>query len=336
MKKISRLFAAVLAAGMLCVAGVSALAAEEMAPISAPQTVRYAGVTGTVEEIIQHFNADGTVDTGRYRVLLTTAEEQPVSFVITGETVFLTEDAVKVGDQFTAYYDMTRPVIMIYPPQYVAVAAAVNLTDDLGFKVAVFDETLLSDDGLLALALSDSSMVLNPAEGLYTGKLEGAHIAMLYTPFQAEGRDAGRVVKAIVLSRAVEKPELSQEIIEGILSGVPEAEMIVEGAPIESAPAYVTEDGVIMVPVRAIAEALGYEVGWDGAHRAVTVGDAISFADKTDSYSVSGVPCSLGTAAKIVNNTMYVPLNFFREIAVTNNAYFFEGQIVVDNGEIMH
>lgn len=45
----------------------------------------------------------------------------------------------------------------------------------------------------------------------------------------------------------------------------------VNGAPLDIPSAYITEDGVTMVPLRALSEALGFSVSWDGGKRTVSI-----------------------------------------------------------------
>jgi len=47
--------------------------------------------------------------------------------------------------------------------------------------------------------------------------------------------------------------------------------ILVDGAPLNAPGAYITESGTTMVPLRALAEALGCEVGWDPETETVTV-----------------------------------------------------------------
>lgn len=49
-------------------------------------------------------------------------------------------------------------------------------------------------------------------------------------------------------------------------------DILVNGVPLEAAEdAYITENGVTMVPLRAVSEALGFSVGWDHETRTVSV-----------------------------------------------------------------
>jgi hypothetical protein len=114
------------------------------------------------------------------------------------------------------------------------------------------------------------------------------------------------------------------------------AELVVEGKTIEAPPAFTTDDGVVMVPLRAAAEALGYEVTWDGGTQTVFLNSAISLQIDRDSYVYMRMaPITLGTAPVLRDSHTFVPLDYFREVLRLNNAYFFEGQIVIDNAEKM-
>lgn len=80
-----------------------------------------------------------------------------------------------------------------------------------------------------------------------------------------------------------------------------------------------TEKGLIMIPVRAIAEALGYEVGWEEEANRVTLTRGAQYITMTldqDAYTFSRMaPVTLGSAPVLVNDsTTYVPVTFLSEI----------------------
>lgn len=99
--------------------------------------------------------------------------------------------------------------------------------------------------------------------------------------------------------------------------------ILVDGVKIETAKAFQTDDGTLMVPLRAIAEALGFEVEWDATARAVAVGEKVTL--------------TIGESSSvIVDNLTYVPLGFFRDTLKMPNAFAFEGQIEIHStGETM-
>ena len=76
----------------------------------------------------------------------------------------------------------------------------------------------------------------------------------------------------------------------------------------------IIREGRTLVPVRAIAEALGMQVAWDGQARRVTATGpgqtVILFIDRTDAY-VNGALALLDVPATIVDGRTLVPLRFF-------------------------
>jgi len=89
-----------------------------------------------------------------------------------------------------------------------------------------------------------------------------------------------------------------------------------------------------MVPLRAVAEALDYEVRWEDATRSIYLNNVISLSIGNDYYTYARMaPIELGVAPVIVDGLTYVPLSFFREVVRMNNAIFFEGRIEIDNLE---
>lgn len=71
-----------------------------------------------------------------------------------------------------------------------------------------------------------------------------------------------------------------------------------------------------LVPMRAIFEALGAEVGWDAATRTVTAAKSQTTIRLTIGVKVAyrdGVPVTLDASAKIINGRTLVPLRFVSE-----------------------
>ena len=77
-------------------------------------------------------------------------------------------------------------------------------------------------------------------------------------------------------------------------------------------------DDVTMLPLREVAEGLGYEVGWDNELRSVTVGTVpmgVNFVVGQNSYNKARMmPATLEKAPEIIENLTYVPVSFFTEI----------------------
>lgn len=84
----------------------------------------------------------------------------------------------------------------------------------------------------------------------------------------------------------------------------------------ENGTAPVIVDGRTMVPIRAVAEALGGEVSWDAAARTVTVtkdSDVISLTIDSNLAEVNSQSVELDTPPIIVNKRTLLPLRFVSE-----------------------
>lgn len=62
--------------------------------------------------------------------------------------------------------------------------------------------------------------------------------------------------------------------------------ILVDGEPLEAPTAYISADGLTMVPLRAVAEALGCEVTWDPATRTVSIASSsLPAEEEASAYS---------------------------------------------------
>jgi len=111
-------------------------------------------------------------------------------------------------------------------------------------------------------------------------------------------------------------------------------EVVVNNEILENAPApflHETANGdVVMVPLRAVVEALGYDVSWNGVLRSVQLGVGIHLWIGGYEVHVGRMaPVELAVAPIIRDNLTFVPLEFFRNV-LGQTAYVFEGQVVVE------
>ncbi|MCL2852210.1 MAG: copper amine oxidase N-terminal domain-containing protein [Defluviitaleaceae bacterium] len=97
--------------------------------------------------------------------------------------------------------------------------------------------------------------------------------------------------------------------------------IVVDGVQIDAHPAMRPYDNVCrMVPLRPIAEALGYEVRWHEETRALTLDDTVTLWIGLNMYEIGGsiltTECSYGGISRplIINGVAYVPFSFFRDV----------------------
>jgi len=117
-------------------------------------------------------------------------------------------------------------------------------------------------------------------------------------------------------------------------------EIVVNNEMLEAAPApfwYYGDGGeVVMIPLRAVAEALGYDVSWDEETQSVRVGVGINiWIGRTEAHLGRMAPIELTAAPVVVDGTTFAPIDFFRAV-LGQTVYVFEGQVVIETESDMH
>jgi len=140
---------------------------------------------------------------------------------------------------------------------------------------------------------------------------------------------------------AEEEPEVVEEI-------EPEIEIIDElnedDDDIEEINDDAVEEEVIMVPIRLHAEALGYEVDWDGDTRSVILTrgeDTFTITVDVNQYPVGGDIVALELAPVNQNGSVFVPVSFFVQVlgaefsvdAAGNVSFSDAGAVEADDAE---
>jgi hypothetical protein len=340
--KTKKLLAGILAASILSLSTVTAFAAntdkpipildanqvQEATPIKAElptlEKFKFNSFTGTVKAITDFEGVEGSKF-----VLVESSDGEEANIILSKHTYVLNNAAIAVGSVVTGYYDANAPMIMIYPAQYNAEVIVVD-NKDYNVKVDLFDENLLSSDQFLKLNISDETEIILQDGTAFKGVLANRKLIVLYGASTKSIPAQTTPDKIIVLSQ-IEAPPIVDLPVD-----VSSMDIIVNNNKIEAPAAYSDNNGNVMVPLRAISEALGFEVTWDNNIKSAFLDKNISLRIGLDSYHyMKTAPIQLGAAPAIVEGRTYVPLSFFRTVARMNNAYIFEAQIVVDNGEKM-
>ena len=319
-------------------AGLTAMAGSSGNIFDASKTPHYLSTTGTVISVEDYEGQDG------WRLVNITDENgNPATLLITDKTVFPFASEFEVGDVVTGYYLADAPMILIWPPQYDTAILVAGIPEG---KTAIADrfyamesnpDFMLSQSGQLAFRTDENTeIVLANGDDFSDGEIEGRRMVVIYGPFVTASYPAqATATKVIVLyedavplSFAISPDVLPDTDVDIDASGWP---ILVNGDKIDAPDAFRNEDGVLMVPVRAIAEKLGYDVTWDGEMRSVRLGVVINlWIGKNEVHIGRMAPLSISAAPVIVNGTTFVPLDFFRNILNVPNAIAFEGQIEID------
>ena len=113
-------------------------------------------------------------------------------------------------------------------------------------------------------------------------------------------------------------------------------EIVVNGRNISTQPPSVT-DGVIMLPLRAVAEALGLAVEWNCSERRVDVGGVYSVWIDRPVISRDGgqTTSEFGPAPEIINERTFVPISFFN-FGISGVSAKIENGIVIVNRDSIY
>lgn len=281
----------------------------------------YNSFTGTVTNINPVYDTDGNPVSGKKFIQTENEEGMQVNFSVNENTYWFNADSVKVGDSVTGFYEADRPVIMIYPPQYEANILAVNVKDQQ-LKADIFDENLLSADKELKLNIAKDTKILNQSGEVYKGKLTSQKLLVVYT----------FTTKSLPAQTTPEKIIVLDALTDNIENNVSLMDIVVNNQVIKAPAAFKNNDKTVMVPIRAISEALGYKVTWDKSSKTVRLNNSVSLTVGKDYYTLGKMaPISLKAVPVSYKGKVYVPLKFFKEVIGTTTADIEGGQIIIFN-----
>ncbi len=211
-------------------------------------------------------------------------------------------------------------------------AVSVIVIKDEKLDVSVDVDTYVKSEMFGVVTNIADNLALNLDENSDITDLEGNKVA--YTDL--EHKDLAVFFNMVALSMPGQTTPIKVVVLgESDYNPVPSATPEVTPAPTEApdftkvtkliaagkeigAVSYDSEIKTVLVPVRAVAEAFGYDVSWDGDLRAVTVGTVqmgVNFRIGENSYKKSKMtPFVLETAPVIINDYTYVPLSFFSDV----------------------
>lgn len=219
-----------------------------------------------------------------------------------------TFDDIKAGDRIIYYVNADGPMTLQYPPHYTAELIIIDDGEDVSAILGNFDGDLLDAAASLALHIGENTKIYG-ADGF-----NGGTAVVLYN-FATMSIPAQTTPIAVVVMANQPKAPSPADIVPDMtgIKKIAAGDKVLDYIP-------VTVNGVQMLPVREVAEALGYEVTWNAENRSVTVGFA-GFAIDEDSYAFAKMAAQpLGQAPVLIglpgasSALTYVPAAFFTAI----------------------
>ncbi len=228
---------------------------------------------------------------------------------------------IKAGDSLIYYVSASEPMTLQLPVHYTAEVIVIDDGSDVNVLLGNFDAELLDAVNSLVLHIGENTKIYG-ADGFNGGTaLALYNFATMSIPAQTTP------IAVVVMANQPQAPTPAD--VAPDLSGV---RKIVAG---DSTLGYipVTVNGVQMLPVREVAEALGYSVDWIEESQTVTVGFA-SFTVDQDAYAFAKMaPQALGQAPVLiampgdVYAKTYVPAIFFTAVM--------DGRMTVDGDTLI-
>lgn len=300
--------------------------------------------TGTVKEI----NDYAAIEDSKM-VFVEDEEGGIANFIISKDTYIVDDEEIELGDTITGYFDANALMIMIYPPQYdIKVAHIENQEQNVKFDR--FNKDLVSSDNSLKLNIFEDTEIISQDGEAYEGEIADKNLVVIYgvstRSIPAQTTPSKIVViedlnidsenteteEELEIEDNVEKEEYVLEEIKAI----GEKEIVVNNDVINAPSAYINDQDTVMLPIRAIAEALGYDVKWDNTTKSVMIGNGISLTIGVDNYNyMRTAPIQLGTSPEIIDGRTFVPASFFKEVMRVNDVKITGLSIVISNIELL-
>ncbi|HHY74679.1 MAG TPA: copper amine oxidase N-terminal domain-containing protein [Bacillus bacterium] len=238
--------------------------------------------------------------------------ENTNTLVVTADTFVFDNTGKRVelkkSDKVTAYTYANKPMIMIYPPQYNPEVVIVE-TEAAGFAaVGTFDKNLVDANLSLKLNVGDETELSSlSGKKVKIADLAEQNLLVFYTITTRSIPAQTSPQKIVVLDQEEPSQEIEESNQEIVTNPVVE-EIIAKD--------YYEVDGTKMVPLRALAEELGYKVDATSKGAILTKGAqtyTITRGEKVYSHNEALRYFEVAPALLEPGKT-YVPVQFIQEL----------------------
>ncbi|MCL2356502.1 MAG: hypothetical protein FWC70_04975 [Defluviitaleaceae bacterium] len=265
-----------------------------------------------------------------------------VNFTIDRLTAIFLDGELEVGASVTGFYEVGAAMILIYPPQHNARllvsdpdVTVTHFSDELEIGA---DTEIIFQDGTLFDGeldeLKNRTIAVLSSEKIVVLFERAVHPELWLTDDDFAGFDGGEIDFGWGGGL-----ELTQEDLDMMWDSMfdPETvQIVVNDTAIDSPRPFIDrEAGVVMLPVVAIAEALGYTVTGEGFGTVVGMygagPHAVAFIEGEDAYMIGRLDTvSLGAPPALVDEILFVPMGFFGR-ALEAAAWISCGDVVISN-----
>jgi len=234
---------------------------------------------------------------------------------------FISPDDLELGMTVTGYYHKDTVMAMSMPPQLAPNVIVVNKAENgSSIHISNFDETLLNAEGDLRLIVTDDTIIVDKnGNKLDKEAIKNRDLIVFYDIVMESYPAQTRPEKIILIERkdqviddsANESVNLSVdiELLDKIYINGKEIRLDNE--------IFENENGVKMLPLRQIAEALGYEIKWDNDSKMVELIRGAHYITATigsNNYSFAKMIVRLNTSPILRDSRSFVPFDFLEEV----------------------
>lgn len=271
-------------------------------------TTDYMKVTGIITEVEKDKEITRvTLEDKKEIVLILTLKKNSLIFD-SGLAKSLQVADLKKGQKVEVFYDKNKPMILIYPATVTPELVIVQNADVYGdVKVSKFDKEFLSLDGKLQLNIGEETkLVSQDGKSITKNKLANKELVVFYS----------------ATTRSIPAQTAPTKIMTLDFSNVDEDKTPVESDKVQAiiAKDHIIKNGVKMIPLRKVAEELGYKVVSQPAVKgALVTKKNLSFTIKRGE-KIYGFNKSLGkfeVEPFIKDMKTYVPESFVTQLQTT-------------------
>ncbi|MCY9548658.1 stalk domain-containing protein [Lysinibacillus xylanilyticus] len=255
-------------------------------------------ITGTIE------NVEKRKDSTYYTVK---EDENTNVFVVNDDTLVYDNTGKEVklqkGDKVTAYTYANKPMLMIYPPQYNPEVIIVETKEMGTVEVDFFNKELVNTDNTLKLNVGKETELLSlSGKKVKAEDLAEQHLLVFYTIATMSIPAQTPPSKVVVLDTIAQEPgetDPSKAAVQEIINND-----------------FYEVEGTKMVPIRLIAEELGFKVESTGKGAIISKG-ALSYTITRGQkeYGYNKALRYFKVAPALLEPTKtYVPVEFVKEL----------------------
>lgn len=254
-------------------------------------------------------------------------------------------NTIKEGSSVTMFYNITNPTLMVLPVRYTPDVLVLNTENDGFVKADSFSDELVNSQNTLELNIDDSTVIefANGAKmAASADDIKNSDAVVFYTTTTRSIPAQTTPSKVIILGDATDTSmfdiadEADSDVTEVPATiGTPDgvildeamgvdaenyATLTVNGNKVDAH--FIDSEGVTMLPIRVVAEAMGLDVNWDESRQAVSVGTTqmgVFLQIGENKYSKAKMKAAeLEKAPELVDigetSLTYVPVSFFADI----------------------